>query len=297
MPKKALNHIGYFLFLIFPMAILMTGFPRVVAAEPIFKLDFGKVRPFKETVIERILPVEMIREKADEIMVDYDPSLKDPLGHNLPVSRLKMAVNDELFELKNFDSPINLTRLSSNQKLYRFMFLLELAPADLPGRYNGTVLIKYRTGTTWRKISILLTVEIQPWVRIEASRSNISLDQAVNDDAKLQSLIPFTVRIASNSNWTLYLKEVKSAKTETNIPWQVTLNPRPSANKIQLISSTEIISEKERKALAIGNATVSETHWVEIDLVFFLPEFIKYPAGTHTFHLQFIVEFWDHQPL
>ena len=298
MSKKFwLNVLGLMLFF---MSAVLAGDIHPVAAESNLKLDFGEITPFDVTIVERTLPVAVVKEKINKIIVEFDPALSDPSGLTIPMRRLKMAVNDQLYALKDYASPIDLTAVSPDSGLYHFMFSLELTPADLPGLYEGKVLIKYQTGAVWNSINACLSVEIEPWVRIEANQKQINLDQISADNTKLQNAIPFNIKVASNSSWILYMEKVQSEETGREIPLAVKVIPRKmeshSAQGIQNLALSETILSKEKMALGAGNATViNGLYWAEIDLALFLRDFINCPAGNQILLLQFTVGLWDNR--
>ncbi len=264
---------------------LWAGFNPVKAAEYRYKIDFGKARPIESLVIDRSLSIK-INPGEDWVKVYFDSFLDNQRGEHIPVNRLNMAINDRNFELDHSPFEIDSKALSLNDKLF-FTFSLNLTPADRPGNYQGIIIIE----TSEKKITFQLGAEVQPWVRIETDQSFIRMDQAAKEDLKLQSSIPLTIRVASNSKWVLAVNLARDSK----VPLQLKMDQQLANLEIQRLFSAGGRLETEKKVLAAGNATVvrSESYWTEIKTLIYIDDFIKYPAGEQSFQLRFLLELWD----
>lgn len=264
---------------------LWAGSNPVRAEEYRYKIDFGKARPIENLVIDRNLSIK-INPGEDWLKVNFDSFLGNQKGEHIPLNRLNLAVNDRNFDLDHGPFEIDSKALSPNDKLF-FTFSLNLAPADHPGNYQGMITIE----TPLKKVSFQLEVEVQPWVRIETDQILIRMDQVAREDLKLQSSIPLTIRVASNSKWVLSVNLDKDIK----VPLQLRLNQQQVTQEIQSLFSSGEFLETEKKALATGNATVrpSESYWAEISTAVYIDDFIKYPAGERLFQIRFLLELWD----
>lgn len=248
------------------------------------KIDFGKARPVESLTLNRNLSVKTSSEE-DWVKVEFDSYLSNQNGDYIPNHRVTLDINDRHFQLDKGPFEINSKKVSFTEKLL-LIFSLNLTPADRPGIYQGSI----RFQTPLKKITFQLEVEVQPWVRMETDQRLINLNQVTKEDVKLQSPMPLTIRVASNAQWVLSANLVKDTKT----PLWISLS-RWRENDIQsLIRSGEFL-EMKKKPLAAGNGTVSrsESYWVELSIVVYIEDFIKYPAGECLFQLRFLLEIWD----
>lgn len=281
MQKKFLGIIFGLLFLII-FDCLWVGSNPVRAEEYRYQIDFGKARPIESLVLDRNLSIKT-NPGENRIKIDFDSVLSNHNGDHISISRLNLSINDRLFELDH--SPIEVDSRTDG-KLF-LTFSLKLTPADRPGNYQGMVTFE----TPLKKISFQLKVEVQPWVRMETDQRLIRMDQVTKDEFKVQSSIPLTIRLASNAKWVLSVNAAQKSK----IPLHLKLERHRGNNAIQDLFQSGGSLETDKKALAAGIPTVSpsESYWSEIDLLVYIDDFIKYPAGERQFQLRFLLELWD----
>lgn len=282
MQKKIALIISYFLAIIAFDCFLAKH--NLVRAEYMYKIDFGKARPVERLTLTRNLSVKT-NPGEDWVKVEFDSSLSNQNGDYLPINRVNLAINDRHFELDGGPFEINSKKISSMDKLF-LTFNLTLNPADRPGIYQGSIRIQ----TLSEKITFHLEVEVQPWVRMEADQRLININQVTKEDLKLQSPVPLTIRVASNTSWVLSANLAKDNK----VPLR--LQPvRRRENDIQNLFRSGERLETGKKALAAGNATVNrfESYWAEVSMIVYIDDFIKYPAGERLFQLRFLLEIWD----
>ena len=261
---------------------LWSGANPVRAEEYRYKIDFGKARPVESLVLDRNLSIKT-NPGENRIKVDFDSALSNHNGDHISINRLNLSINDRNFELDRGPFEVD---SQTDDKLF-LTFSLKLTPADHPGDYQGTVSIE----TPLKKISFQLEVEVEPWVRMETDRFLIRMDQVTKEDFKLRSAVPLTIRLASNTKWVLSVNSTQKSK----VPLQLKLERQRGNNAIQDLFQSGGHLETDKKALAAGISTVSpsESYWSEIDLVVYIDDFNKYPAGEELFQLRFLLELWD----
>jgi hypothetical protein len=249
-----------------------------------YKIDFGKARPVESLILNRNLSVKTNSEE-DWVKVEFDSSLSNQNGEYIPINRISLDLNNRHFQLDKGPFKIDSKKILFTDKLL-FIFSLNLTPADHPGIYQGSI----RIHTSLKTITFQLEVEVQPWVRMETDQRLINLNQVTKEDVKLQSPMPLTIRVASNTQWVLSANLVQDTKT----PLWIQLSRWREYDIQNLIRWGELL-EMGKKPLAAGNATVSrsESYWTELSMAVYIEDFIKYPAGEGLFQIRFLLEIWD----
>lgn len=282
--KIALVILGFLVIVAFDCFLAKKSLAKAEIREYCYKVDFGKARPVENLTLNRNLSVKT-NPGEDWIKVDFDSSLRNKNGEYLPINRLNLSINDRHFQLDKGPFEINLKQDSFTDKLF-LIFSLNLTPADRPGKYQGSIGIQ----TPLKKITFQLEVEVEPWVRMEADQRMINISQVAKEDFILQSPMPLTIRVASNTDWVLSANLLQNDKA----PICLKLTRWQEKDIQNLFRSGERL-ETEKKALAAGSATVnrSETYWAELSMTVYIEDFIKYPAGERLFQLRFLLEIWD----
>ncbi len=249
-----------------------------------FKINFGKARPIESLIIDRNLSIKT-NPGEDLIKVDFSSYLDNQKGEHIHFNRLKLAINDRIFDLDKGPFEVEPKTFSPDDKLF-LTFSLNLTPSDYPGSYQGSITFQ----TSHKKITFQLEVEVQPWVRMETDQKLIGLEQVTKEDLKLFSPIPLTIRVASNTNWVLSVNLARDIK----VPIQLKLGQQQH-NDIQSFFQSGGSLEIGKKPLAAGNSTVRscDSYWLELPIAVFIDEFYKYPAGKQLFQIRFLLELWD----
>lgn len=285
MQKKIMLIILCFLVIIAFDCFLVKNNPvRAEYREYKYKIDFGKARPVERLTLNRNLSIKTTPVE-DWVKVEFDLSLSNQNGDSIPINRVNLDINDRHFELDEGPFEINSKKKSFTDKLF-LTFSLNLTPADRPGIYQGSI----RIHTPLKKITFQLEIEVQPWVRMETDQRLININQVTKEDFRIQSPMPLTIRVASNTKWVLSANLLK----DTKAPLWLHMS-RWRENDIQSIIRSGERLEMGKKALAAGNATTSrsELYWAELSMVVYIEDFIKYPAGEGLFQLRFLLEIWD----
>lgn len=285
--QKRVAHFSLCLLMIIAFDLMSGQVNSVKAAmgEHRFKIDFGKAQPVEMITIERNLSVKT-NQGENRFRVNFEPYLANQKGEHIPINRLELSINDRRFELDHGAFEIDAETLSINDKLF-LTFSLSLVPADRPGLYQGMMTIE----TPQKKINFQLEVQVQPWVRLETDERSINVNQVFKEDLKVKSPTPFTIRVASNTNWVLSANLEKESK----VPLQLKLGRYSGGNDIQNLFLPGGRLETEKSALATGAATVkpSESYWSELSFDIFIDDFSKYPAGGRLFKIRFLLELWE----
>lgn len=284
MQKKLLSII-FGLFFLCAFDYFWVGANPVRAEAYRYRINFGKARPIENMVVERNLSIKT-SPGEDWVKVSFDSALDNRDGDHISTNRLTLSINDRNFKLDRGPFEVDLKALSFDDKLF-LNFSLKLTPGDSPGNYQGIVTIE----TPIKKIAFQLEVEVQPWVRLETDRTLIRLDQVNKEDFKVSSSVPLTIRLASNAKWVLSVNLGENSK----IPFQLRLEQQRGIAEVQYLFEPGGRLGKERRVLAVGNSTVRrrESYWAEVDLVVYIDDFYKYPAGERLLQLRFLLELWD----
>jgi hypothetical protein len=281
-----------FIFLFFISGPRLT----IQAADYYINLDYGKVKPIEAISLSRTIPAAIGVQKADGILVDFNPVLTGPEQRTLPSKRLKLFANRKLFQFTGTPLTIPFSDTVKNRNIIGLAFDLNVNPQDYPGKYEGKVIIRPWVegpqGREWdHTITIRISVQIQPWVRIEALQNTVSLEDASGSNSQIQNTQPLVLRIASNSNWILF-SGTDPESPQTVIQPEIVIQPRGDPS-IQ-ITPVKSAGFNNRKNMASGGSTTAAGgYWLELNLMLIIGNFTKYVSGKHTIPLQFTVELRD----
>jgi hypothetical protein len=284
----------FFCFLILFFIFGLAG--RVRAADYSVNLDYGKVQPIEAVTISKKIPAAIGVQKADGLLVELNPALTGPRQRTLPLKRLKLFLNQELFQLTDAPLTIPFSKTFKNQNIIGLAFDLNLNPEDYPGTYQGKVVIRpWVEGPLGRElkhsITIHISVQIQPWVRIEALQSAVNLEDTSYAENQILNNQPLVLRIASNTNWVLFYRtDPKSPPTAI----QPEIMIQPQGNQPIQIIPAKSAGSNNRKDLALGGSTTAAgAYWSELSLTLIIPNFTKHVSQNYSFPLQFAVGLWD----
>jgi hypothetical protein len=284
----------FFCFLI-PFFIFGLG-GRSQAADYSINLDYGKVKPIEAVRISKRIPAAIGVQKADGLLAELNPALTGPGQRTLPLKRLKLFLNQEFYQLTDAPLTIPFSKTFKNQNIIGLAFDLNLNPEDYPGTYQGKVVIRpWVEGPQGRElkhsITIHISVQIQPWVRIETLQNAVNLEDTSYAENQIQNNQPLVLRIASNTSWILFYRmDPKSPPTAIHPEIMI----QPQGNQPIRIIPAKSAGSNSRKDLALGGSTTTAGgYWSELSLTLIIPNFTKHVSQNYSFPLHFAVELWD----
>jgi hypothetical protein len=268
---------------------------KLQAADYVINLDYGKVKPIETVALSRTLPVAIGVQKADGLLVSLDSALTGPEQRTLPSKRLKLFLNRELFQFTATPLTIPFSTTDKNRNIIGLAFDLNVNPEDYPGKYEGKVFVRpWIEGTQGREwkhtIIIRISVQIQPWVRIESLQSTVNLDVS-DSNGQIQNAQPLVLRIASNSNWILFSRMAPESSQPAIQP-EIMIQPR-SGQPIRIIPVKSAGSNSRKDLASGGSTTAAGSYWSELNLILIIRDFTRYVAKKHAIPLQFTVKLGD----
>jgi hypothetical protein len=286
----------YSFFCFLTLFLLSGAWQATQAADYSINLDYGKVKPVAAVTLSKTIPAAIAVQKAEGISIELVSALTGPEQRTLPSKRLQLSFSKELYQFAATPLIITFSSAQKSQNIIGLAFDLSLDPKDYPGKYQGKVVIRpWINGTEGREwkhtIIINVSVQVQPWVRIEATQTAVALEDTSYSNSQLRNITPFILRVASNTNWVLFCRsEFESLQTEI----EPEIIVKPKGNQAIQIFPAKSEWQNNRKQLALGKATTTAGgYWYELDVILMIPNFTKYISKKYSLPLQFAVDLWD----
>jgi hypothetical protein len=283
--SKKLNH----LLLLILMVSGLTKPSLSQAAAYVINLNFGKAKPLETVILNQMVPAVFAAEKLDGIQIEVTESLSGTtVKQKIPDSRIRLLLDGRPFQLATSTFAIDFDHQIKTADSINLGLELKLNPKDHSDLYTGTILLKTwanRNGKKkWQKaFKIKLTVEVQPWIKIQADPKQVTLDQVNYTGFRLANLQPLRIRIAANTDWVLGCN-----LDAADCGLRPTVRIQSGQTGLQILNTTLAVTAK-RQNLAVGAAA----HWREILLGIEINDFHKYPSSEYTIPLRFTALVWD----
>jgi hypothetical protein len=288
-PKK-LHRLFFLLLLIF--GLIKTSFGQ--SNTSVVNLNFGKVKPVASVIHNQKIPAAFATEKVNGMQIEVAELLSGTTAkHRLPANRMRLLLGDRAFQLSSSVINIGFDQLISKTALNNLGLELKLMPEDHSDLYTGTILFKTWVDCNgvkkWQSaLEVKLTVEIQPWLKIQTDSDPVFLEPVNYTDFGLANLRPLRIRIAANTSWLLGCKlsdSVGGPRMTVKIP--------TGQSGLQILNQNLAVTT-ERQNLAAGTApTAVGSYWREILLVIAINDFRIYPSREYTIPLEFTLLSWD----
>lgn len=291
MGKKLLYQIITFILL------LITIKATAIAYETV---DFGSTTAKQIIVVARNLKVA-VPESDCGLFIEANFGLMDNNNHNkIPKERMTLLWGNKMIPLNQSQIFIDSKDLSQiaviNLKLN-----LELRPIDQPGLYVGEILLKLwkpnlenpsrKEWLSLPSISIPIKVSVEAWINLQTDSLFVKLESlSFSGHRNLENTESLTLKVASNTNWIVYLELFE---TDATI-FPIMVKTSGSTRNYRGIDQISISPFQGRKMVATGIATVNETqYWCQIPVRVSINDFTKYPAGIYKLKLHFTGEIYD----
>lgn len=266
--------------------------------EKLMVANFGKITAM-EAVINQLTLSDTLQLQKDfgvTLLTENLGLIENVSRKILPWERIKLFMLE-----KSWSLTANLVEeLITNYKEQQLILIIQASvnPNDRPGNYEGIFYLqpwkKSQNGIEKQKIiKVLIKLEVAPWIKLDHQELKVNLNEVNSRELSLSNEIPFSLKVASNANWTVSLALNKN-NNETSMLVPVSLKLSSIPNSFQGLSKVFRSDHFEFKRIAVGVPTVtSERYWVEIPLKFMIEAYPKYPAGKYQFCFDCLGEIWS----
>ena len=273
--KKHTPVIWFGLFLLLVFLTLPTAFAQ---SNKLLIVDFGSIAPVNK--MSPSLPFTLpVTTQAVQFNSSGLSAVKT--GHRIPAERLTFSAD-------------TITKRRGEVAVYQLK--IQLLPSDPPGEYEGFVDVVCPDANGAQPISLLVKVEILPWVRIEPANTNPLLTIAESPfltEGNLSARTPVKILLASNAPWRLLLR--LGSKTPFKAP------PFPFQIGIGKTLKTEDFKERmlpndDYRPVAFGAPTVvgdgstPANYWTELYCTVSIANWHHYPTGDYDTSMFFAAE-------
>jgi hypothetical protein len=283
--------------LIFIICLISLKTP-VMAGEAV---DFGRVTASQFIVVARNMMVT-IPVSCGGVMIESSYGLINSQNHDkIPRERMTLLWSNKTIPLDEPQVFIDFKGLSQTAPV-NLKLNLELRPIDRPGCYTGEILLRYwklnpespdrKQWLSESPVSIPVKVSIEAWVNLQSDIPLLKLESIIfHGNRDLQSSEPLNLKVASNTDWIIYLDLYGTA--EGNLPLAIKTSGG-QARGYRGIEQMGIGLFQSRKPVAAGAPTVNEMqYWCKVPVNISVNDFAKCPAGIYKFKLHFSGEIYD----
>jgi len=281
----------------FIIAIIILLFVNQIAADDNHLTSYSEINlrsfhAYSESIkkdITIILPLLNKDINEIEVTLDFNSKEFDNIL-NISGSALTIQTKNNSYNLDKNKSLIAVTESKFDFDDYTaavFNLSYEVTPHDLPGNYSGFVNLIQKTNIGEKDRAVIkLSLQVEPWVKIEKQPNIHLISKTRDENLSLTSYIPGSLRVSGNVPWELY---VSSNKNSINKVSNIKLNLIEWDNKKFIPEVTDVLLNSSEISLGIGLAA-TENEYHEIIFTMLIEDFTLIEAGPVEFPVHFRVE-------